>query len=418
MAFPSRSRWRRLGFPAHALIVIASLTCGPAAATETTLPLTVEPAYQRVDLAVGEERSLSLVVRAPPATSLLAIDADCACIQARTRLPLVLPADGRAEVELRVVGMGSGAKPVTVRSTAGAMTVSVQVVCAGLGVGRDTLAAAARTARERGERAIVVVHDLRGQLRNCGCTAGSLGGIDRLAALPATWRALEPTAPARFVLSGDSDGSAPGVGDALARYGWSRGDPEVVVASEPSAFLQRAGISAIVVDRGVAVQHRRLVRPPLSDGMMAMVLLIGADGEIDRQQAVPIDQTLPGEATILAEFPDTLSRAVVTAPISDACLACHAGAHARWSASAHARAWQALSQPLRTDACVACHSAPVDPATITAGVHCQSCHLATAAHLAEPSARTGGTVDCRSCHDARHHPEFDHAKAWEAIRHE
>ena len=64
----------------------------------------------------------------------------------------------------------------------------------------------------------MIVHDLKGETRNCGCSGGSLGGINHLAAL----RDLFPTA--RLVLTGTVErgesSSSPVVGPALAPYGW------------------------------------------------------------------------------------------------------------------------------------------------------------------------------------------------------
>ena len=55
---------------------------------------------------------------------------------------------------------------------------------------------------------------------------------------------------------------------------------------------------------------------------------------------------------------------------------------------------------------------------LAAGVGCQACHTGSAAHTTSAGiARTTGAVDCRSCHDAKHHPAFDREKAWKIIRH-
>lgn len=52
------------------------------------------------------------------------------------------------------------------------------------------------------------------------------------------------------------------------------------------------------------------------------------------------------------------------------------------------------------------------------GVHCQTCHDGTEAHVAgRGMTKTTRAVDCRSYHDARHHLRFDQAKLWEVIRH-
>lgn len=72
----------------------------------------------------------------------------------------------------------------------------------------------------------------------------------------------------------------------------------------------------------------------------------------------------------------------------------------------------------RTDACITRHTLPLAGTAVAPGVHCQSCHGGTEAHVeGRGVTKTAGVVDCRSCHDARHHPGFDRAKLWDIIRH-
>jgi hypothetical protein len=296
------------------------------------------------------------------------------------------------------------------------------VVTGGLGQGKDVLTALLKRAGDEKLAAWLLVHDLQGQVRNCGCSSGSLGGIDHLAALPALCRSLAPTTTVRWLLSGDVDGAKPGVGEALKAAGWEQDDAAVQIATDPAPLLTKPGITAVVVPAACPLNHRRLVRPLGSGGMTIQALLVDAEGAIRHQVAIPVDATLPGEAAILARFPGRLSTPIdEQADPADDCRTCHRTAHKTWKTTAHARAWDSLKPADRVDECVGCHTTPVTndkgPA-LALGVTCQSCHLGTAAHNdSGGDTRTTGVVSCQRCHNAKHHPGFRRDEAWKAIVH-
>jgi nitrate/TMAO reductase-like tetraheme cytochrome c subunit len=134
---------------------------------------------------------------------------------------------------------------------------------------------------------------------------------------------------------------------------------------------------------------------------------------------MPVDDSLPDDPALSAQFRDTLSSRIdAAAGPSQRCIACHATAAAAWAASRHARALDSLRPDDRTDSCIACHVTLTAPATVAPGVSCQSCHQGGDAHAASGGTlRTGGTSDCRSCHDAKHHPTFRRDLAWPRIQH-
>ncbi len=99
---------------------------------------------------------------------------------------------------------------------------------------------------------------------------------------------------------------------------------------------------------------------------------------------------------------------------SAACLGCHPGPAAQWSATPHARAWDTLvaaQRQLDLD-CWSCHATgaghpdgPQRPADVgaLAGVGCEACHGPGAAHASAPAQvrmRTDPPVEvCTGCHD-------------------
>ncbi len=394
-------------------------------AAEDPIPRLETAPFVRVEVPAGAERPVTLTITAATAATLLAAEIDCRCISLVESVPRTLPA-GVSTLTLRVAGLLPGIKRLTLRSTAGSVLVTLQVAVPGadsaLAVLRGLVAAAGRDQA----RLVLIVHDLGGRLRNCGCSSGSLGGIDHLAALPATLVGLG-AADARCVLTGDSDGSLPGVGRALAERGWEVAPGDLLVTADPVAGLARSGMLAVIAaGSGMPPANQRIVRPLLDGGATATVLVVDAGGRIREQQVLPIDASLPAETAILAGFPETRTLAVHAADQVTACAACHPAAAAAWHASAHARAWASLVPERRVDACVTCHTSPMTGAGPQAGsgvdraqhVSCVACHVGSAAHAAAPGrVRTGGLTDCRSCHDAIHHPAFDPLAAWLRIRH-
>lgn len=381
--------------------------------------LRLDPPIQRLDLAPADVIETSLTLRAAPGTNVTAVAVDCACLRLLNILPLRVPDGGAAELRLRVTGMRPGVEDVLVATSAGIVRAQLQIVGPGAGRGRDQLGTALTQAGTSGWRLLGIAHDLAGQVRHCGCSAGALGGAGRLARLPALARELAPTVSATWVLSGDADGPRSGLAEALRSTGWSTDDPAVRAAADPLPLLGAPGISAIVVTTPVPVQHRRLVRPVLTGGMAVELLLVDAAGAIQARHTMPVDDSLPDDPAIPARFHDTLSRTIdPAANPSQGCATCHPTAYAAWLGTRHARALDSLQPADRTDACVACHITPLTGTMVAPAVHCQSCHQGSAAHAASGGQlRTTGTTDCRGCHDAKHHPTFRRDAAWEIIRH-
>jgi peroxiredoxin len=132
---------------------------------------------------------------------------------------------------------------------------------------------------------------------------------------------------------------------------------------------------------------------------------------------------------------------------SESCRGCHAGEHAQWSRSAHARALVSL-EPRGEQAnaqCQRCHTtgfgepggwpaagAPPDAHPALAGVGCESCHGPGGKHVAAGSAKRGTILRladkcdscvllqiCGSCHDDANDPgfEFELMDKLEHVRH-
>lgn len=379
----------------------------------------IQPAFFRVDLAPDASVDVRFAVVASPGTVLTAIQVDCACLKALTQLPARIDQRGELEIAFRASGIRPGVESIVVSTTTGTVRAELQIAGPGTGTGIAVL----RQALERAAAAQCgvwgIVHDLRGTVRNCGCSGGSLGGLGHLVALPAQARALAPTVATRWFATGEVDGQRTGVGSFLAERGWTIRDPAVVVAEDPTAVLTAPVITAIVLTGPSPINHRRILRPVLTGGLIVDLLVVDAAGTVQGHWVMPVDGTLADDPSILARFPDHLSSRIDldTRP-SATCAACHATAHGTWTASRHARALDSLSSANRTDACIACHTTPVTTGIVAPGVNCQSCHLGSAAHAAAAGrTRTTGATACRTCHDAQHHPSFDRANAWTAVLH-
>jgi hypothetical protein len=408
--------WHR-ALPTTVLALLALALGG----TETPAAI-LAPDYLRVEIAGGATITISFTVTAPTDGQILAAESDCRCLAVTTPLPVALVATKPTVIEARVAGVDTGVESLVLRTTLGPLAAQVQVVTDGLGQGKDVLASILAKATERKCSVWFLVHDLKGQVRNCGCSRGSLGGINHLAALPAMCQSRAATVATRFLLTGDTDGGRAGVSAALQAKGWKTTDPALVVTANPASVLTAAGITAVVVTAPIGINHRRLVRPLTSGGMSAQALLIDGTGEIQAQIPLPIDATLDSDASILAGFPDQLSITIdhEIEPASD-CDTCHKSAHKTWLTSRHAKAWTTLKPADRVDGCVGCHSTRVNSdkgRAIAPGVSCQACHLGSDAHIKDGgNTPTKGTVDCRSCHSALHHPGFVRDVAWKAILH-
>jgi len=258
-------------------------------------------------------------------------------------------------------------------------------------------------------------------VRNCGCSGGSLGGIDILAGLGNLARYSSRLPAPRLVLSGDVDGSRPGVGAALTAFGWEVNPTDVGVRANAADVATVAdGVLVITGDLG-GPEHGRLVRAPPTAGIAAVVLLRDATGAVRHRNLLPIDRTLPSVAAMLARFPDTLTGTLVADAPASACAACQPAAQAAWVGSRHAHALESPLPADRTDACIACHAtATPDRPTPqwTGGVQCSTCHQGSAEHVqALGTVRTSGVVACAQCHDGKHHPSFERGAAWSRIAH-
>lgn len=379
----------------------------------------ISPRLQRLDLQPEQVAEVAFALALPAQATVSAVVANCACIRTLTTLPIQADATGAASIRLRVTGLRPGMEDILVATSAGILRAQVQIVGPGAGRGMDQLRAALSEAAAKRWGVIGIAHDLRGQVRHCGCSQGALGGAGRLAQLPALASAWQATVSASWILSGNADGTRPGVGAALAEHGWVVADPRVLVTNDPLPALSTPGIVAVIPTTAVAAEHRRLVRPVLTDGMAIEVLLVDASGVVQARHTVPIDDSLPDDDGLARRFRDTLSTAIrLDANPSTACAGCHASAFAVWQASRHARALESLPAADRTDMCIGCHVTAVAPAALAPGISCQSCHLGSDAHLASGgTTRTTGTTDCRSCHDTRHHPTFIRASAWPLVQH-
>jgi hypothetical protein len=362
---------------------------------------------------------VGLTLRGDPGTVVRAVAVDCACLHVLTSLPVALPASGMVELRFRVTGLRPGIEDVAVATSTGSARAQLQLVGPGAGRGLDQLRAALEQAARQHWRLLALCHDLRGQVRNCGCAKGSLGGAGRLARLPGLARELAPGVTASWVLTGDADGQRSGVAAAVAGSGWRLGEPSVQVAEDPVPLLATPGLTAIVTTGSVPVQHRRIVRPVLTGGMAVELLLLDGNGTIQERRTMPIDADLPDDPALALRFRDPLTSVIRTGDNpSLACASCHATAFAAWSATRHARALDSLPEADRTDGCIGCHTTPIAAKAVAPAVACQSCHAGGEAHAASGGTlRTAGAVDCRSCHDAKHNPGFRREVAWPKIQH-
>lgn len=304
------------------------------------------------------------------------------------------------------------------RTSAGALVAHIQIVGPGAGEGRVALEAALKEAAANGWSAWGIVHDLRSSVRNCGCSRGSLGGAGILASLPALAAHLAPAVQSHWALTGDVDAVRPGLGAALGRRGWTVNDAAIAVTADPLSRLADPALVVVIPTVPVPVEHRKILRPALPEGMAVDLLLVDGQSQVRARRVVPVDRTLDDDPEFAKSFPDPLTAVVTAVEPSQSCRECHVAAVDHWAGTRHAQAYARLPEADRTDVCIQCHTLPLAGKAVAPGVHCQSCHTGADAHAAARGvARTSGTVDCRSCHDARHHAGFDRDRLWETIRH-
>lgn len=394
----------------------------PVQAAHAEAGIAAQPSFIRIDLQEGAPgtRHLPISLQSHEPFTLLSAEGDCRCIHLEDPLPKnCLP--GSTDLTLVIQGLTPGLKHLTLRTTRGSALVVVQVVGQGLGSGRSQLETAVRRCRDQGWTLTLVVHDLKGAIRNCGCGPGSLGGIDHLAALPKHLALIAGDLDRRCVLTGEIAGNQPALPDALANSGWAIGDPRLRFADADTNAYTNAytdpAVLAVLSSRGP--NHRKRVDPLGDGGMVILALLSDAGGALQEHLIIPVDASLPSDPGILARFAAPRVAVDAQANPSAACATCHAAAHTQWVGSAHAHAFAVLPEEHQTADCIGCHTwTPDQAAQPVANVSCQSCHLGTEAHIRAPTThRTTGRVDCRTCHDARHDPDFDPAAGWEQIRH-
>ncbi len=372
------------------------------------LPLVwTDPALRRVEVLPGGTVTMTVLVRSLAVGQVVAVTTDCRCVEVVTPCPVPMAPDRPVRLDLRVHGVLPGLKTVSVRTSAGTAELSVQVVADGLGTGDQVLAGLPTL--PPGGRRWVLVHDVGDALRNCGCTGGSLGGVDRIAGLG---RALPG---ARLVLTGIVGEDARRL---LTPEGWAIGDPGILVAPpDLMDALTTPGVVAVLAAQGP--EHQRRITPPPAGGLLAVVLDEDADGRPVGRHLVPIDQSLPAVASVTAAVPRRRTLSVVedAAAGAGSCQGCHPAAAQVWAASGHARPWAGLPEEDRVDACLPCHITPRPEQTAVAGVGCVSCHVGAEAHARQPTVRPPAARSCQDCHDAKHDPGFDRETAWERIRH-
>jgi hypothetical protein len=94
------------------------------------------------------------------------------------------------------------------------------------------------------------------------------------------------------------------------------------------------------------------------------------------------------------------------------CKKYHEEIYEAWAGTKHARALSRLSSADQQRECVGCHvtgaktKLEIDGKTVNAGVQCESCHGAAAAHVADPTVKTGlvktpPAESCTVCHNDR-----------------
>ena len=377
--------------------------------------LSIDPSYVRVDLKGGTSTTIAFTLHVSQPTTVLAAESDCRCLALETPLPASATPTAPLVLKAKVFGAAASVEHLTLRTTQGAATASVQVVTDGLGRGIDILNQITALSKRESWTPWVIVHDLNGAIRNCGCSTGSLGGIDHLAALPAAFKSLDG---AHFLLTGDVDGAHPGVAKNLARWGWATQDPAVRVVADPAPLLGDPTVIAAIATSPCPINHARIIHPVASGGMVAQVLLVDARRMIRQQLVLPIDPSLPADPVILAAFPAPRTITLATYAQELDCQKCHATSVEVWQKTRHAKALTSLKEADRNDDCMLCHTTAEESKTVrTAGVSCTACHGNGVAHMKADGHVATTAVDCRSCHNAQHHPTFNREAGWKLIEH-
>ena len=91
------------------------------------------------------------------------------------------------------------------------------------------------------------------------------------------------------------------------------------------------------------------------------------------------------------------------------CEKCHPAEYQSWAKTKHATAFERLSASEQEKECVGCHvtgaktKVVVGGKVVNKGIQCEACHGAAAAHVADPTVKTGLVVKtpkstCEDCH--------------------
>lgn len=277
---------------------------------------------------------------------------------------------------------------------------------------------------------------------------------------------LDPAASPLRKMRGDHDVVTPDVAalqQALADAK-ARGELTLLTADLSAADIeQRLGLAHvdILVQRsGYEVyaepmrRGRTLVLTPGSRGMRLGVLslTLSNGGIADWRHVVrPMPASIPNPPQLAAWYQDyndavkaefirqaaiKQQQAQGESPFAGAqvCQGCHAGEHDTWSASKHARAFEALEAVNKgfDPYCVVCHvvgfGQPGGYADFAVtghlqGVQCENCHGAARAHaqsagrIAPANQQWTAPRMCAQCHDQPHSPAFQFDNYWPRIRH-
>lgn len=117
-----------------------------------------------------------------------------------------------------------------------------------------------------------------------------------------------------------------------------------------------------------------------------------------------------------AQAPAATEQTAANYSWAPSCRKCHEEIYKVWAQTKHARSLDRLSDAEKATACVGCHvTGPKerieqDGKTVNAGVQCEACHGAAAAHAADPAVRTGlakrpAQSVCVECHSEKS-PKF------------
>jgi 2',3'-cyclic-nucleotide 2'-phosphodiesterase (5'-nucleotidase family) len=216
-------------------------------------------------------------------------------------------------------------------------------------------------------------------------------------------------------------------------------------------LIERAGYEVYAEPRRLG---RTLVLKPGSRGMrIARLDLEIADARVTgwRHQVLPMPPSIP-DAPQLAAWYEEYNAAVKAAYLkvvelrkvqedgsgpfvgAEVCAACHAQAHATWSASRHAGAYATLEAVGKAfdPGCIGCHVVgfrqpggyfDLNLTGHLAGVQCENCHGAGRAHVESQGRTPVANRDwkpeqmCAQCHNQPHSPGFNFGTYWPKIAH-